>query len=110
MKKPHLRFRKLSGNSVFHRLADIAQQAGFADGVFIDVSKRVGDQLEGDAIEGAVCKFDREWFLGIGVAIYFFDAVEDRLVLMIIIGDVEELRSMHRDLRAISKCSHFHRA
>jgi hypothetical protein len=64
-------------------------QAGFSDGVFIDIGERVGDQFEREPVERAVGEFNGKWLFGIGVPIYFFDAVEGRLVLMVIIFDVE---------------------
>jgi hypothetical protein len=64
-------------------------QAGFSDGVFIDIGEGVGDQFKREPVERAVGEFNGKWLFCVGMPIYFFDAVEGRLVLMIIVFDVE---------------------
>ena len=64
-------------------------QPGFTDGIFIDVGEGVGDELDGKPVEGPVGEFQGEWFLFVGLVIDGFDAIESRLVLTIIVGDIE---------------------
>jgi hypothetical protein len=58
---------------------------------FVDVSEGICRQLQGHAVEGAICKFDGKGFLLICLGIYQLDAVEDGLVVMVVPGYVQGL-------------------
>lgn len=87
--RPHVGDEVINGRRIITIPEQGVLQTGFPDVVFIDVGEGIGDELEGNAVEGPVGEFDGKRFFFIGLAIDLFDAVESRLVPAIVIGDVE---------------------
>ena len=64
-------------------------EAGLVDMVLVYIGKGVGDEFEGDPVEGTIGKFDGEGFFAIGFSIGILDAIKGGMVFAIVFGDVE---------------------
>jgi hypothetical protein len=87
--RPHIRDEIVDRCGIITITEQGILQPGVTHGVFIDIGEGIGDELEGELVEGPVGELYGKWFFFVGLVIDGFDAVEGGLVFSIVVGDVE---------------------